>query len=64
MHRSNIKYVDVAELVLAKQRERDIKERERKTHFDQSLDTLAWLIALGISLTVVLLVVAVQEGWW
>jgi hypothetical protein len=64
MPRNNIRFIDVAELILAKRKEQDAMAREQKTHFEQSLDTLAWLIALGISLTVVLLVVASQEGWW
>lgn len=58
----NIRYIDVAEMLLAKRHaEADRLTRQQQ---DQASDTLAWVLALCVAITMVLVVVSVQEGWW
>jgi hypothetical protein len=57
----NVKHINVTELILAKQRDAD---RRLKQQQDEAMDTLAWALTFCVAITAVLVLVAVQEGWW
>lgn len=61
MIRPNIKYINTTEMLLAKRRE---QERLAQDRLDRACDILAWVLVLCVSLTAVLVVAAIQEGWW
>jgi hypothetical protein len=57
----NVKHINVTELILAKQREADRRLVQQR---DEAMDTLAWALTFCVTITAVLVLVAVQEGWW
>jgi hypothetical protein len=61
MIRPNVKHVNVAELILEKQKQAD---RLAKARLDRASDLLAWVITFCVSITMVLVLVSLQEGWW
>lgn len=57
--RQNVRYCNVTELILAKQRE---QEQADKAKMDRSVETFVCLVTLGVIWTVIGLYVAWQEG--
>jgi hypothetical protein len=64
MPRANLRYINVEQLILAKSQEREKLERQRAQACQDSMEIVAWLCALGISLTFVVLIAGYQEGWF
>lgn len=57
--RQNVRYCNITELLLAKEREH---EEALKAKMNQSIENLAWIITLGVVFTGLALLAAYQEG--
>jgi hypothetical protein len=64
MPRSNVRFANVTELLLAQKQRKEQEEKAKAEHFQRSIKLAASMCALATGMIFVVWIVGAEQGWW